>query len=74
MRPSLYMAGIPETKPAERPPEVVAADCAVQFSLGPKYPPPQRGGKMLDSGLIMAKEKMAPNKEAPNVQPIFKPR
>jgi hypothetical protein len=32
------------------------------------------GGRALDKGLRMAKEKMAPNKEAPNVQPIFKPR
>lgn len=68
------MAGIPATKPAERPPDVVAADCAVQFSLGPKYPPPHFGGKILESGLIIANEKMAPNNEAPNVQPIFKPR
>jgi hypothetical protein len=25
-------------------------------------------------GLMMANEKMAPNKDAPNVHPIFKPR
>lgn len=68
------MAGIPDTKPAERPPAVVAADWAVQFSLGPKYPPPHLGGSTLEIGLMMAKEKMAPKSEAPNVQPIFKPR
>lgn len=68
------MAGTPDTKPAERPPAVVAADCAEQFSLGPKYPPPHLGGSAVERGLRIAKEKIAPNNEAPNVHPIFKPR
>jgi hypothetical protein len=32
------------------------------------------GGRALDKGFKIAKEKMAPNKDAPKDQPIFKPR
>lgn len=53
---------------------VVAADCAVTFSLAPKYPPPAHNGRIRDNGLMMAKLKMAPNMDAPNVQPILRPK
>lgn len=61
-------------KPLNNPPDVVAADWAVTFSLGPKYPPPQAGVSLVDNGLMMANEKIAPKIPAPNVHPTLSPR
>lgn len=68
MSPIRYMAGMAVTKPVERPPAVVAAAWQVAFSRGPKESPARRA-----RGLRMMNPKMAPQREAPNVQPILSP-
>ena len=65
---------MPLVKIRPRDPAAVAADWTHTFSFGPKYPPPAHVGKALDIGLRMAKPKMEPKRDAPKVQPVFRPK
>lgn len=73
-RPSWYAAGMPDVKTSPREPAAVAADCTQTFSFGPKYPPPAHVGRVFERGFRMAKPKIEPKSEAPNVHPVFNPR
>jgi hypothetical protein len=64
-----------ETKIPPRPPAAVAVVCTIEFSLGPNEPP--RMGKFSPrvrlKNVRIAKPNIAPNKFAPNPQPVFRP-
>ena len=54
--------------------EVQIHRLSTTFSLGPKCPPPNASGRILQSDLMIAYPNMEPKKLAPKFQPVFSPK